>query len=313
MTPETSSDVHLNEPKPDCLTKPNNHVDLHGKRPERPLPKYSELGASQNLMAPSPRTSIHHSQLEPLLQAVDIKLNTYEAEEFRDRFFDASFYRPLKREQAEMMRQASETLPNSLRNRPLSFQEFLLRRWHEAIGVIKQIATTRTGIKLFKSFLGVFIAYTICLIPVSRDWLGRYNYVMVISAIVNHPGRSVGSQIDGALMTVTGTAAGLAWGGLALYVSTSTTSAKSGYGGILAAFLIFFSAAIAWLRCLFIRFYQAVLCAGIAICYMCLADRSESVGWRKVFNYGIPWVLGQALCLVVAATISPASGSRAMS
>ena len=56
---------------------------------------------------------------------------------------------------------------------------------------------------------------------------------MAISVIVNHPGRPIGSQIDGAFMTVLGTFAGLGWGALALYVSTSTGPARSGYGGIL--------------------------------------------------------------------------------
>ena len=50
-------------------------------------------------------------------------------------------------------------------------------------------------------------------------------------------------------MTILGTVAGLGWGSLALYVSTSTSAAQSGYGGILAAFLIIFAAAIGWLRC----------------------------------------------------------------
>ena len=135
---------------------------------------------------------------------------------------------------------------------------------------------------------------------------------MVVSAIVNHPGRSVGSQIDGLFLTTLGTVAGLGWGSLALYTSTSTAPARAGYGGVLATFLVMFAAAIAWLRCLFMRFYQAVICAGIAICYTCLANTSEAVGWRKVFDYGIPWVLGQALCLLIAALIFPDTGSRSL-
>lgn len=306
------------ELKPDVPTRPKSRLDQYGKRPERTvqfLRDSPDDTASRSFIAPypSPRTSVSHLQLEQLLQGVDFELSTYGIEELRDGFFDASFYRPLRRDRSEMMKQASETLPDSFgETHPLSLHGFLPKQWHEAADFIKQISTSRSGIKLLKSFLGFFIAYTICLIPVSRDWLGRYSYIMVISAIVNHPGRSLGSQIDGALMTILGTAAGLGWGSLALYVSTSTFIAKSGYGGVLAAFLVIFSAAIGWLRCLYIRFYQAVLCAGIAICYTCLANTSETVGWRKIFNYGIPWIMGQALCLVIAATISPASGSRAL-
>ncbi|KAL9047538.1 MAG: hypothetical protein Q9206_006688 [Seirophora lacunosa] len=119
-------------------------------------------------------------------------------------------------------------------------------------------------------------------------------------------------QIDGAILTIVGAAAGLGWGSLALYVSTSTTTAQKGYGGVLAAFLVVFTAMVALLRCTFIRLYQAVISAGIAICYICLADTSETVGWRKVFNYGIPWVLGQAICLTISFVVFPTAGARAL-
>lgn len=261
--------------------------------------------------APSPRASTSHLQLEHLLQAVDADLESYGVEESRDGFFDASFYRPLHRDHEDLVQRASLTLPESFRkNHSLSRHEFLPQQLRESKAFFRRITTSRAGIKLTKSFLGFFITYIICLIPASRDWLGRYNYMMVISAIINHPGRAVGSQIDGAILTILGAVAGLGWGSLALYVSTSTSTAQGGYGGILATFLVFFAALIGWLRCVFIRFYQAVLAAGIAIFYTCLADTSESVGWEKVFDYGIPWVLGQAVCFLVTILILPDAGSR---
>ena len=264
--------------------------------------------------APSPRASTFHLQLEPLLQAVDSDLETYGVEELRDGFFDTSFHRPLPQDHDQLMQNALETLLDPCkRNEPLSIRRFVPQQLLEARGFFSLVTTSRAGIKLLKTFLGFFITYIICLIPASRDWLGRYNYILVISAIINHPGRSIGAQIDGTFMTILGTAAGLAWGSLALYVSTSTPSAQSGYGGVLATFLIIFAAVIGWLRCVFIRFYQAVLAAGIAIFYTCLADASESVGWIKVFNYGMPWVLGQVVCLAVALVLVPDAGSRSIS
>lgn len=296
------------------LDEPNTQNDLHDRHHEDFAGSFPTASHAQNNPAMFSTTDVNQLQLGHLLQAVDVKLQTYEIEEFREGYFDALFYRPLKQDRSKLMREASETLPDSFqRDHPLSIRRFLPQQWHEALNFVKGVTTSRSGVNLLKSFLGFFIAYAICLIPVSREWLGQYNYIMVVSAIINHPGRSLGSQIDGAIMTTFGTAIGLGWGGLALYVSTSTDTAKSGYGGVLASFLIVFSAAIAWLRCLFIRFYQAVLCAGIAICYVCLADTSETVRWRRLFDYGIPWVMGQALCLAVAAIIFPSSGSRVFS
>ncbi|KAL6717817.1 Zinc finger protein [Lecanora helva] len=269
---------------------------------------------SGNVSRTSTRASTSHVQLEHLLQAMKVDLETYGVEELRDGFFDASFHQPLKRNHDDLLRKARYTLPDSfkLKNQPLSFRRFLPQQLHEAKSFLHQVSSTRAGIRLLKSFFGVFITYIICLIPASRDWLGRYNYIMVISAIVNHSGRAIGSQLDGAVLTIIGTVAGLGWGSLALYVSTATPTARSGYGGILAAFLVIFTVLIGWLRCVFLRFYQAVLASGFAIFYTCLADTAKSVGWVKVFDYGIPWVLGQTVCLIVSICVFPDAGSRSL-
>ncbi len=261
---------------------------------------------------PSPRPSISHLQLEHLLPQVQGQLETYSVEELRDGFFDAAFYRPMQRRHSELMRNAQKTLPQSFhKNHPLSIRKFLPQQWREIKGFQRQMHT-RAGIQLLKSFLGCFIAYIICLVPASRDWLGKYNYIMLISTIVNHPGRSIGSQIDGAVLTILGTISGLGWGAFALWISTSTAAARGGYGGILATFLVLFIAVNGWLRSVFLRFYQAVLCAGIAICYTCLASTGSTVSWRKLFDYGIPFVLGQAISLLVSACVFPSAGSGAL-
>ena len=259
----------------------------------------------------SPRASGSHLQLEHLLDEVDVETDTFGVNEMRDGFFDASFYRPSKHNNEEMNRKAIETLPISFKKlKTLSGTQSLMMQWKSFVSVCRDIMMTRSGIRLLRSCLGFFVAYVICLIPLSRDWLGRYNYILVVSAILNHSGRPLGSQIDGTILTILGAAAGLGWGSLALYVSTSTSEARTGYGGILATFLILFTAVVAWLRCVFFRFYQAVVCAGIAICYTCLADTSDSIGWAKIAAYGIPWVLGQAISLTVNLFVLPAAGTR---
>ena len=273
-----------------------------------------DFAATRTSPIPSPRVSTSHLQLEHLLQAVDADLDGYGLKESRDGFFDASFYRPLKRDHGYLMRKAAGTLPDAFRkkNHPLSLRRFIPQQLREANAFFRNIGSSRAGIRLLKTFLGFFISYIICLVPASRDWLGKYNYIMVVSALHNHPGRAIGSQIDGAILTILGTVAGLGWGSLALYVSTSTATAQSGYGGVLATFLVIFAAIIGWLRCVFIRLFQALIAAGVAILYTCLADTSQSVGWKKVFDYGIPWVLGQAVCLVIAVLVFPDAGSRSL-
>lgn len=249
--------------------------------------------------------SVSKSKLEGLLSHPDPDLEDFGLEETRDGFFSATFYPPKPRRQ-DSARGAEEK----------NQHEGELSSWVSGLGgsileVLRELRG-RPGVKLFKSFFGVWAAYVVCLVPASRDWLGRYNFIIAISAIVNHAGRACGSQIDGAFMTCLGTVAGLGWGSLALYVSTSTMVAGRGYGGVLATFLVIFTAAIGYVRCLYMRFYQAVIAAGVSICYVCLANTSEEVGWRKVYDYGIPWALGQALCLVVNFIVFPSAGVRSL-
>ncbi len=259
----------------------------------------------------TPRLSMSQSQLEKLLQDLDIELETYGVEEFRDGFFDGSFLKPQNADHEDLMRDAEYTLPAAFKKKnPLSSRNFFPKQWHGIKKVVREVTTTRAGIKLTRSFLAFFIAYILCLIPVIRVWLGRYSYIMVLSALINHPGRTVGAQVDGAILTIAGTATGLGWGAFALWVSDSTSIARRGYGGILAAFLVLFMGIISALRSYFIRLYQLVLCAGIAVAYTVLAETSESVNWGKLFDYGIPWVFGQGICLLICCTIFPDAGAR---
>ncbi len=259
----------------------------------------------------TPRPSMSHSHLDSLIQGLEMDLETYEMKELRDGFFDASFFKQQEADHEDLMKDAEYALPIAFRKKnPLSSRNFLPKQWHEIKGVVKAVYATRAGIKLTKSFSAFFIAYILCLVPVIRIWLGRYNYIMVLSTILNHPGRTIGAQIDGTILTITGTVTGLGWGSLALWVSDSTSVTRRGYGGILAVFLILFMVTIAAMRSYLIRMYQFVLCAGIAITYTCLTDTSAAVDWRKLFDYGIPWLLGQALSLLICCIVFPDAGAR---
>lgn len=327
---EDESKLHrrriLHQSQPEGLTAKHVHLDAPAILPRSPAasiyrgsysPRRSRASlagstkSQANSTPASPRASLSHNNIDDLLQYLNLDLETYGVEELRDGFFDASFLKPPKANHEDLMRDAEYTLPAAFRKRnPLSPKQFLPKQWEGLKGVARSVTTTRAGIKLTKSFLAFFIAYVLCLVPSVRDWLGRYNYIMVISTLINHPGRTIGAQIDGALLTIFGSATGLGWGAFALWLSDSTITARKGYGGILATFLILFMGITGALRSYYIRIYQFVLCAGIAITYTCLADTSEHIEWKKLFNYGIPWVLGQAICLLLCCTIFPDAGAR---
>lgn len=274
-------------------------------RPDKSIPELSEAAAGGASIWAS-------SDLDRLIDDEDFDLETYGLTEYRDGFFDALFLKPRPVDREELDKRAEKALPAAFRKRhPLSLTGFLPRQWYDIKHVVHVVTTTRAGIKLVKSFIAVFAAYVLCLVPPVRHWLGQYSYIMVVSTVINHPGRTVGAQIDGAVSTILGTLTGLGWGAFGLWLSTSTPDAKVGYGAILAMFLALYIAAIAAMRSYFIRLYQFVICAGIAVAYACLAQVSESlVVWGKLVDYGVPWVLGQGICLLACVVWFPDAGAR---
>ncbi|RYP18804.1 hypothetical protein DL767_009755 [Monosporascus sp. MG133] len=134
-----------------------------------------------------------------------IAKNSCGVTELRDSFFDAVFLSPEEVDTDELLKRAEATLPYAFRKKdPLSVTNFLPKQWHEVQSVVQRVTTTRAGIKLLKSFLGFFVAYILCLIPQIQSWLGRYSHVMVVSAIINHSGRTLGAHVDGVIMTTFG-------------------------------------------------------------------------------------------------------------
>lgn len=251
-------------------------------------------------------------QLDQMISDDKMNMDTYGVSELRDGFFDALFLKPTPVAPNLVEERSRAALPREFdKASPLSAKKFFPRQWHEMKSVFRKVTTTRDGVMLLKSSTAFLIAYILCLVPVIHEWLGRYDYIMVVSVILNHPARTFGSQIDGALFTIIGTASGLAWGVVGLLLSTSTLAARAGYGGILAMFLAIFMASIAYMRSFFIRFYQSVLCAGIAVVFTTLAEtNARDIQWPKIRSYAIPWLLGQAIALVVNCAVFPDAGNR---
>lgn len=272
----------------------------------------SVFSTSQSYRAKRPISVFSTTQIDQMISDDKVNMDTYGVSELRDGFFDALFLKSVPLAPEDVEESARAALPKEFdKSHPLSPSAFLPRQWHELKSLAQRITTTRSGIKLLKSFLAFFIAYVLCLIPTVRDWLGPYDYIMVISVIINHPARTVGSQIDGAVFCIAGAASGLAWGVLGLLLSNATSAAGAGYGGILTMFLALFMASIAYIRSFFIRFYQSVLCSGMAICFTVLEESSgRSITWPKLRGYAIPWLLGQAIALFVNIVVFPDGGNR---
>lgn len=253
-------------------------------------------------------------QIDEIISDDRINMETYGVQELRDGFFDALFLAPKPLDPDLVAEIAKATLPKEFdKSHPLSAKHFLPRQFHELVSVAHKIATTRAGIRLVKSFLSFFIAYALCLVQPVHNWLGRYDYIMAISVIINHADRSFGSQLDGAVLTIIGTAVGLGWGTVGLLLSTSTEKAQGGYGGILAAFSIVLFASLAFMRAFFIRLYQPALAAGIALAFTTLAEtRSGGIEWQKLQSYAVPWALGQAIALAVNCIVFPDAGNHSL-
>ncbi|KJZ74680.1 hypothetical protein HIM_06030 [Hirsutella minnesotensis 3608] len=254
------------------------------------------------------------AQIDQMISDDKMETETYGVSEVRDGFFDAMFVKSSPLSAANLLEHCAETLPIEFdKTSPLTVRGFIPRQWHEMRSIVGRVATTRAGLLLLKSFTAFFIAYVLCLVPAIRSWLGPYHYIMVLSVIFNHPARAFGAQIDGAVLTILGTAGGLGWGIVGLLLSTSTLAARAGYGGILALFLALFTTSLALIRAFFIRFHQAGLSAGIAVIFTTLAQTSNrEIAWAKVLDYGIPWLLGQAIALVINCLMFPDAGARAI-
>lgn len=275
-----------------------------------PTPPRSHAGSRPKLGSRQNSTASLSQLIELLGDNEENQGDDYGITEVRDGFFDGAF-----------LTQTAQNAPNARgrpalpvefdKHSPLTVKYFLPRQIHELRSLGRRVTTTWAGVQLLKSFVAIFAAYVLCLVPSIRSFLGDHPSILVVSVILNQPARPFGSQLDGVAMTIVGTAAGLAWGVIGLLLSTSTLAASAGYGGILAMFLALFVAAIAWIRAFSIRLYQAVICAGIAIVYTTLAETSShEIKWEKLLQFFIPWSLGQALALLVNCTIFPDAGAR---
>lgn len=286
------------------LSDLNSASSLYGSRPT----SLHQNHYSRNVSSTSLKSLRHSNSYVKIKRFHDGDTEireTYGLEELREGFFDTVFVPP-----SLIELQATDSAANGKleEQQPEDKDRLSVRMKSGIVGIYRNIVDIRSGSVLLKAFLAYFIAYILCLIHPTSQWLGKYAFLMPICAIVHHPGRTVGSQLEITLQVIFGEACGLGWSSLALYISTSTGKARSGYGGILAGSIVISLFINSWVRAHYIRFYHGSMAYCIIFILMHIVDVSESVHWEKAWDIGIPYLMGIALSLVISVVILPDVG-----
>lgn len=223
-------------------------------------------------------------------------------EEFRDGFFDA-IYSPIsfiEKLAYESVSQESEAMAIAEKSPSLYTSAISSLRM-----VVYSMMSPHNGVKLFKAFITYFVAYILCVIgPVGR-WLGHYRLFFPLACVLHQAAHSSGSQIEIFIQCAGGIALGLGVGSLSYFVSTSTQSAQSGYGGLQAVSVVFMTFLVAWVRASFIRLYHGMIAFHMAHLFMAVVNVSEIRDWYRVRLFAVPYGLGVALTLVLNLLIVP--------
>lgn len=232
-------------------------------------------------------------------------------EELREGFFDAiyapvSFIEKLAYESvAQECDTVSKTEPQYSSFSVSSFRNIPVHFFKKVKNIVHQLMGIDDAVKLFKAFVAFFIAYIICLSTVAGDWLGDYRYFFALATVLHQAGHSSGSQIEILAQTTVGVALGTGIGALSVYVSTSTESARNGYGGLLALSLSTVTFLSAWVRASYIRLYHGMLAFQISLILATVPDVSADPRWERIRNLVVPYILGIALSCAVNLIMIP--------
>ena len=237
--------------------------------------------------------------------------STFGLEELRDGFFDAIFVPKTIIETLafQSVKQATEDVNNIVET-----ESWTTRFKMQVKNLIHLLMIKTVGCPPFaKAFIAYAIAYILCLVGVISHWLGSYSYFMCLATILHHAGHTSGCQIEIAVLSIFGGALGLAWGALAVFVSTSTGPAFNGYGGILAMFTLIIIAITSWLGANFVRLYHGIMAFSIIfLCTTIIKTGVPDPQWRSLWDIGIPYLFGVILSLLVNLTVMPDFGHRSI-
>ncbi|CAN6671569.1 protein Bre4p [Trichomonascus vanleenenianus] len=258
-----------------------------------------------SVISPNPKTSWSQFRMNKILGQEEGYRMTYGLEELRDGFFDAIFVKPTLLEVATRRAIEQGHLPEQ---QPPDVDRFSVRLRAGILQSIRRLLYEKDGQVLLKAFLAYLICYVLCLIGPTKQWLGRYSFFAPLAAVLNHSGRTVGSQLEITFESIIGMAFGLGWGSLTMYIASATSVSRSGYGGIYATSMIVALACFSWIRAHFIRMFHGVLTLCITVIFMNLAEISEVANWYKAKEFAVPYLIGFAVTVVVNIFVFPDTG-----
>jgi hypothetical protein len=299
------SSSYINSLGPDTESPHLGHSRNNSLQPQPPGSPFLYASFSQN-------------HLEALLGQNDEPVReTFGVEELRNGFFDAVFVPRtlIERLAYNAVKAAADDAADSAVDETSAGATDLKKMINRAVNSMRKLVHLFLRIHSFgcppfaKAFMAYMVCYILCLVKVVGNWLGQYCYFMCLAAILHHAGHSSGNQLEITAQTIIGGALGLGWGALAVYVSSSTSVANNGYGGILAAFTIVIVAITAWFRASFIRLYHGI----IAFSYIFISTTIFETGelphnWRLLWDIGIPYLMGVLLVLLVNLMVMPDFG-----
>lgn len=233
------------------------------------------------------------------------ELDDFNLEELRDGFFDPVYTKPEK------------TLLDDDVDDEISHPAGVHAGLKE-LGGSKPMQRLVAGLKsqrlsIFKYFVAFFASLVICVIRPSGRWVGhQYRYFLPIAVLLHHPVRNIGVQLEMTLASISGGALGMGWSALAWYISVATKPAANHQGGILFASLTLALLWIIWVRELYQRLLYFTMSFSIAIIFLHNADLVSSkhdLQWKIFWDFGISYLFGMLLSLVVCVLVDPHSGN----
>lgn len=299
------SSSYINTSGPDTSSPHLGHSRNNSVQPQPPGSPFHYATFSQN-------------HLETLLgQNDEPARETFGVEELRNGFFDAVFVPRtlIERLAYNAVKAAVDDITESVADETSDDAVDPKKLVNRAVSPMRKIVhlflrTQALGCPPFaKAFIAYMICYILCLVEVVKNWLGKYCYFMCLPPILHHAGHSSGNQLEITAQAIIGGALGLGWGALAVYVSTSTSVANNGYGGILAAFTIVIVAFTAWFRASFIRLYHGMIAFSYIFISTTIFETGESPhNWRLQWDIGISYLMGVLLVLLVNVVVMPDFG-----